>query len=128
MDALLSLATAAEKVEEPRDEKPPAGGAKQYSRKTRPTHTTYQKAVMTRCTQIVHHTGHARAPRSRAPRIARPAADYEYNKLPDAKERAALGQAVGARRIRRPSSLAHAPRSARYPRGSNPNSLSLIHI
>ena len=48
MDALLSLATAAEKVEEPKEETDAAAG-KQYNRKTRPTHTAYQKAVMTRC-------------------------------------------------------------------------------
>ena len=49
MDALLGLASAAEKVEEGTDASPATPDGKGYNRKTRPTHTSYQKAVMTRC-------------------------------------------------------------------------------
>ena len=51
-DALLEAATAASKIDVPQREEPAkedSPNAKSYSRKTRPTHTAYQKAVMTRC-------------------------------------------------------------------------------
>ena len=55
MNALLELATAAatmegdEKEEKAEDKGEDAPTQRAYSRKTRPTHTAYQKAVMTRC-------------------------------------------------------------------------------
>ena len=53
MEALLAATAAAEKQvvdEQSPDESGDTPDGKGYSRKTRPTHTAYQKAVMTRCT------------------------------------------------------------------------------
>ena len=52
MDALLAAVANSEKVEEEPGSEEKAEGtpnSKAYNRKTRPTHTAYQKAVMTRC-------------------------------------------------------------------------------
>lgn len=53
MDALLGLATAAATMEDvpnsDEDKASDAPTARAYHRKTRPTHTAYQKAVMLRC-------------------------------------------------------------------------------
>ena len=108
MDALLGLATAAAQMEESarnsdEDKASDAPTARASPRKTRPTRTAYQKAVMLRCEfrpmRICAHQGPLPAdtdgnapPNMPTPRVI---TDYEYNKLPDAKERAALGQAIG---------------------------------
>ena len=52
MDALLEAATAASKMDVPQRKEAnneDSPNSKSYNRKTRPTHTAYQKAVMTRC-------------------------------------------------------------------------------
>ena len=53
MNALLDLATAAAKMEVERagnvSPEPSAERGGSYSRKTRPTHSSYQKAVMAQC-------------------------------------------------------------------------------
>ena len=77
MSLLDALAAAAASVGGPKDEEGVDGGlgvgspalGAPYQRRTRPTHSKFQKAVMQ--------------------------SYFEFNKLPDAKERVAIGQAVG---------------------------------